>query len=118
MAEDNVERLAVVEEQIKQLVTVVNELSSDIKEWQYNSKENYVPRPELNEMFRSRDRTIEELREAVKTAANKSDIAEIKEALKELKEDKKSNLSIFAAWAGVGVSAVAVVVAFIAMFIS
>ncbi len=118
MSDGNMERLAVVEEQIKQLVTAVNGLSSDIKDWQHSSKENFVPRQELNEMFRSRDQSIEELRQAVKSAANKSDIVEIKEALKELKEDKKSNLGLFAAWAGVGVSALAVAVAFIAMFIN
>lgn len=113
------QRLAVVENQVAQMLIAVTDLSKDIKEWQRDWNQglqtNYVPRQELNEMFRSRDQDIQELRQALDKAANKSDIEDIKTTLKELKEDRKSNKALWAAWAGVIVSGSAVVVAIIAL---
>jgi septal ring factor EnvC (AmiA/AmiB activator) len=107
----DVERLAVVEEQIKQMVIAVTGLSSDLRNWQ----QNYVPRQEISEMFRSRDEDIKELREQIKGTANKSDIDDIKSTLNDMKNDKRSNKAVYAAWAGVAVSALAVIVAVIAI---
>ena len=53
------ERLAVVEEQIRQLVKGVTRLNEQLDSWQ----QNYVPRQEIDERFRSRDEDIRELRE-------------------------------------------------------
>jgi DNA repair exonuclease SbcCD ATPase subunit len=106
------ERLAVVEEQIKNLVTAITGLSNDLKNW----RKDYVPRQEIQEMFRSRDQDIQEIRDALKGAANKSDIAEIKQTLAEMKNDKRSNKALYAAWAGVSVSLVMAAIAIISLF--
>lgn len=119
MDNQETQRLAVVEAQVKQMLHAVTDLSKDIKDWQRDWTQglqtNYVPRQELNEMFRSRDQDIQELRQALDKTANKADIEDIKTTLKELKEDRKSNKSLWAAWAGVTVSALAVIVAVIAL---
>ncbi|TCN27184.1 hypothetical protein [Mesobacillus foraminis] len=112
---ENYERLAVVEEQIKQLEVVISDLRNDIREWQKKSEGVYIPRQELTEMFRSRDRSISELRESLKSAANQSDIVDIKNSLKELKDENASKRPLYAAWAGVGVSALAVIVTIITL---
>lgn len=117
MGNENYERLAVVEEQIKQLEMVIGDLRNDIKEWQKKSEDVYIPRQELTEMFRSRDRSISELREALKAAANQSDIADIKNSLKELKDENARKRPLYAAWAGVGVSAIAVIVTIITLIV-
>ncbi|XJZ25933.1 hypothetical protein ACF5W4_11025 [Bacillota bacterium Lsc_1132] len=89
------ERMATMEEQIKQLVNAVNGLSLDLRNWQ----QNYVPRQEISEMFRSRDKDIQELATELST----------------LRQEKNSNKGVIAAWAGVVMSGLAVVVAVVAI---
>jgi len=89
------ERMATMEEQIKQLVQAVNSLTQKLDTWQGN----YVPRQELGEMFRARDKEIQDL--AIEIA--------------QIRNEKSSSKAVVAAWAGVIVSGLAVAVAIIAI---
>lgn len=89
------ERMATMEEQIKQLVGAVNNLTQKLDSWQGN----YVPRQELGEMFRSRDKDIQELRMELRT----------------VRQEKNNNKLVIVAWAGVVVSVLAVAVSVVAI---
>ncbi|WP_369355605.1 hypothetical protein [Lysinibacillus capsici] len=78
------ERLAKVEAQLENLTQLVVELKVQIGAF----SQNFPTRIEVSEMFRSRD-----------------------EAIKEMKEDKRSNKALIASWASVVVAVVAVGVA-------
>lgn len=90
------ERMATMEEQIKQMVQAVNGLTQKLDTWQ----NNYVPRQELGEMFRSRDEKIGALTTELAT----------------LRNEKNSGKGLWPAWAGVGVSVMAIAVSMIAIF--
>lgn len=89
------ERMATMEEQIKQLVSAVTGLSQDLRNWQTN----YVPRQEIGEMFRARDKEIQD----------------INDELDKLRNERNSNKGVIATWAGVIMSGAAVIVAVIAI---
>jgi archaellum component FlaC len=111
MEQGNETKVAVLEEQIKNLVTAVTGLSNDLKSW----RQDYVPRQELDERFKHVYQDLQEMRDDLKETANRSDIDDIKTTLKELKEDKRSSRGLWVAWAGVVVSALAVGVAIITL---
>jgi archaellum component FlaC len=89
------ERMATMEEQIKQLVQAVNSLTQKLDTWQGN----YVPRQELGEMFRARDKDIQDLQTEIE----------------KLRQEKNNSKPVVAAWAGVIVSVLAVAVAVVAI---
>lgn len=68
----------------------IKELLLDIKDELKGFNQTYVPRTELNEMFRSRDKEIREIR-----------------------EDKQSSKQMIVAWAAVVVSVIAVIFSYI-----
>lgn len=88
---DNVERLAKMEAQVENVSTVVTRLEGKIDAW----ATNFITRNEAQEMFRSRDREMQEL-----------------------KEKQNNKATLFAGWAGVIVSLLAVGVAIIAIISS
>jgi len=105
------ERLAVVEEQTRQLLTSMKQLSEDLRSWQMN----YLPREEANERLRAMRDDIQELREAIKGAPTSKDIEDIKQTLVDMKNDRSANKSLWAAWAGVFVASIAVGVSIISI---
>ncbi|PRT19816.1 hypothetical protein [Bacillus wiedmannii] len=84
MDQKDYERLAKVEAQLENLTQLVVELKAQLGVF----SQHFPTRIEVAEMFRSRD-----------------------EAIKEMKEDKRSNKALIASWASVVVAVVAVGVA-------
>lgn len=81
------ERLATVEAQLKQVFNVLKDINTKLDLW----NQNYVPRKEIAEMFRSRDQ----------------DIQELKDGIKDTKKDSRSSRALWPAWAVVIMSAIA-----------
>lgn len=97
----NVERLAVVEEQIKQLVVAVNSLSTDLRNWQ----QNYVPRAEINEMFRARDKALDEIAAEVERLRG-----EFQQYKTDQQQHRHSWRATWPAWAAVAVAAMGLLI--------
>lgn len=56
---ENEARLLVVEKQLEDIKSAMLRMETKLDAWQ----ENYVPRAEINEMFRSRDESIRDIRD-------------------------------------------------------
>lgn len=84
MDQKDYERLAKLEAQLENLTQLVVELKVQIGAFSHN----FPTRLEVNEMFKSRD-----------------------EVIREIKEDKKNNKALTASWAAVVVAAISVGVA-------
>lgn len=99
-----IERLVKVETKVDNIETVAVRMESKLDAW----AANYVPRPEMNEMFRARDEQIELMRDEIKTMRTEKSTEQLTE-----KTSSKSNL---ATWAYVIVSIVTVVISSVALF--
>lgn len=86
-----VERLAAMEAKLATLEGVLMRLEAKLDAWQ----SNYVPRAEINEMFRARDSHLEQLR------------VEIKEVRASEEHDRQANKSVWPLWTAAIVSLVA-----------
>lgn len=111
MEKDEYGRLTALEKQMETLVNSVSQLSQDLRTW----RDDFVPRKEIDIRFDAVHNSIHEIRLDLKEAATSKDITEIKQVLAEMKNDKRSNLALYATWAGVAMSLVAVVVAIVAI---
>jgi hypothetical protein len=81
-----VERLARVEQDVLTIKEYMMRMDGKLDAW----NNTFVPRQEINEMFRSRDKEIQEL-----------------------KDSKKSAAAMWVGWAGVAVAVIAIVVTLI-----
>jgi hypothetical protein len=84
MEPKDLERLAKLETQLESMGQVMLRLEAKIDAWQTN----FLTRTEADEMFRSRDKEIQS----------------IKEELKETRNDKRNNFGIIPAYLSLGVS--------------
>lgn len=85
----DIERLAKMEVQVEQTNNAILRMESKVDKM----LEMYTTRPEVAEMFRARDKEIQEL-----------------------KDHQRDNKGLFAAWAGVIVAVVAVVISLLSAF--
>lgn len=85
---DHIEKLAKMEAQVEQVSTVVTRLEGKIDAW----ATNFLSRNEAAEMFRSRDKEIQEIKDKLNNKA-----------------------AVYASWASVIVSVLAVGVAIVAI---
>ncbi|NBI30260.1 hypothetical protein [Chengkuizengella marina] len=86
----NAERLASVETEIKSLKEVVIKVDNKLVDW----SKNYVPRSELTEMLKARDK----------------DISDLNIEIKNLRLDKRDNKALYPAWSGVVVALLAILI--------
>jgi hypothetical protein len=84
----NVERLASVETELKSIKEMLARMDGKLEAWH----QNYVPRAELNEMFRARDKEIEEIKIA-----------------------KQESRSLWPVWVGAAISLAGVITAIVAL---
>lgn len=85
---ERLERMARMEAQVEQMNAVVIRMEAKLDAW----ATNYVTREESKEMFRARDKEIQEIKDA-----------------------QTNNKALYASWASVAVAVVAAVVAVLAL---
>ena len=85
-----IERLAKMEVQVEQTNNAILRMESKVDKM----LESYPTRPEVAEMFRARDKEIQEL-----------------------KDNQRDNKGLFAAWAGVIVAVIAAIIALVSIII-
>jgi Skp family chaperone for outer membrane proteins len=101
------ERIAGLESEFKTIKELLFKMDAKLDAW--NS--NYVPRREIDEMFRSRDKEIAGLEEDITDG-----LAALRNELHAYKQEQSSNKVLWPAWVSAIVSLVAVAVAVIALF--
>lgn len=84
--------LALLKQQIGYLVNGFDEFRNEIKEWKKSMSNEFVPRGELEVIFKG-----------------------INHEIKELKEDKKTNKTLIVSWVGVGIAGISVITTIIAL---
>lgn len=84
-------RMSYLEAELKGIKDYLVRMDGKLDAWQ----QNYVPRNELGEMFRARDKDIQDVS------------SEVDKLRDNLKEDQRSNKNLWPAWAAVIVSAAA-----------
>ncbi|NBI29014.1 hypothetical protein [Chengkuizengella marina] len=97
MEKEDIERMAKLEAELKSIRDVVVKMDTKLDTW----NKSFVPRPELNEMFKARDKEIDDLNSQID----------------DLRQDKRNNKSIVPAWAGVVVAFGAMIVTIVGILI-
>ncbi|MDP5273265.1 hypothetical protein [Chengkuizengella axinellae] len=97
LEKEEIERIAKLEAELKSIRDVVIKMDTKLDTW----NKSFVPRPELQEMLKARDKDIED----------------IKADLNNLRMDKRNNKAIVPAWAGVVVAFGAMIVTIVGILI-
>lgn len=98
MGEENVSaEVAAMKSDIKNMMGLLVDIKDELK----GLNQTYVPRSEVNEMFRSRDEYNKELKSSITADINN------------IKQNQNSSKQLIVAWAAVAVSIVALLLSFI-----
>lgn len=85
-------KLALLEQQMTYLVNGFNDFREELKEWKKSMSNEFVPRAELDVIFK-----------------------DLNEKIRDIKEDKKTNRTLIVSWVSVGIAAISVIAAIISL---
>lgn len=104
------ERLAIVEEQLRQVSTVLIRVEGKLDAWHAT----FVPRPEINEMFSARDKQIDEIKVDIRNMQTEQ-IDSLRGDVTALQQRRNAGITARPHWVLLGVSVLSMLTAVVSL---